>query len=188
MKNCLVWMVVLMSASLSAQSITNFTGTNIVTGQSVSLNDYKSNPGVVIIFTSTGVDCPYDNYYAGRLQTIARDYGKKLPVVFVNSHPGEMSSEGALKANAAKLGGPYLTDRDQTIMQTLRATKSPEAIVLKSAGGNFSVFYRGAIDDNAQVQTDVDKNYLGDAINALINGQQPESKEVRPVGCTIRKK
>lgn len=182
-----VFILILISVSVYAQQIGNFAATDVVSGKSVSLSDFKSSPGVVIIFTSNAADCPYDQYYSSRLQKIARDFGSKIPVIFVNAHLNETQSPEVMKSSAAKLGAAYLADGNQTIMKSLKATKSPEAFVLKNAGGIFSIFYRGAIDDNAQVQNDVRENYLTDAINALLAAQQPKNAEVRPVGCVIRK-
>jgi len=190
MKNYITVYILLMLISLtvSGQQIGNFTATDVTSGKSVSLSDFKSSPGAIIIFTSNATDCPYDQYYLSRLQKIAKDYGSKIPVIFVNAHMNETQSAEAMKSSASKLGSTYLADNDQAIMQALKASKSPEAFVLQNAGGNFSIFYRGAIDDNAQVQTDVHENYLADAINALLSGQSPKNTEVRPVGCAIRRK
>ena len=183
-----VFILILISASVYAQQIGNFAAIDVLTGKSVSLSDFKSSAGAVVIFTSNAVDCPYDQYYSSRLQKIAKEFGGKIPVIFVNAHAKETESPESMKSNASKLGSTYLVDSDQSIMKSLKATKSPEVFVLKNAGGNFSIFYHGAIDDNAQVQTDVRENYLTDAINALLSDQQPKNAEVRPVGCVIRKK
>lgn len=188
MKNYIaVSFVLLCTLATSAQSVGNFTATNVVTGKAVSLDDFNSSTGVVIIFTSNATTCAYDQYYADRLKAINNQYGSKVPVIFVNSHLEEGESE-ATKAMAASLGAHYLIDGDQKIMLSLKATKSPEAFVLKNTGGNFSIFYHGAIDDNAQVATDVSEHYLTDAISALATGQKPKNPTVRPVGCTIRKR
>jgi hypothetical protein len=186
MKNYItVFLFSVLSVSVWGQ-IANFTATDVTTGNSISLYDFKSSPGVVVIFTSSGTACPYDQYYQSRLQKIAKDFTGRIPVWFVDSHITD--ADDALNKAAAVLGATLLVDRDQKIMQLLKATKSPEAVVLKSNRDNFSIYYRGAIDDNAQVPSDVHENYLVDAINALLNGGTPKSVEVRPTGCIIRKK
>lgn len=185
MKNYIT-VVFLLTSLIASGQVANFTATDVTSGKSVSLNDFKTSPGVIIIFTSSGADCPYDQYYQSRLQKVAKDFSGKIPVLFVNPHLTD--ADDALKKTASTLGAPLLADREQVVMQTLKATKSPEAIVLKNSGGNFSIYYRGAIDDNAQVQSDVHENYLVDAVNALLAGQSPKNSEVRPVGCTIRRK
>ncbi|HEX5168633.1 MAG TPA: redoxin domain-containing protein [Cyclobacteriaceae bacterium] len=186
MKNYTIVLLLTLTSLPVLSQVANFTAINVGTGKSISLSDFKSSPGVVVIFTSSGADCPYDQYYLSRLQKIARDFESKLPVLFVNPHLAD--SEDAMKSSASKFGEYYLSDKEQAVMQALKATKSPETFVLKNSGGNFSIFYHGAIDDNAQVASDVHENYLADAISALLAGQTPKSKEVRPVGCIIRRK
>jgi thiol-disulfide isomerase/thioredoxin len=188
MKYIAVSILVIASLCASAQPVANFSATDVVSGKSVSLSDFKSGPGVVVVFTSEGTSCPYDQHYLSRLQKLVRDFSSKIPVIFVNAHLPEAQVAASMKATASKLGAPYLADTEQAIMQSLKAAKSPEAFVLKNSGGNFSVFYHGAIDDNAQVESDVHENYLTDAINALLSGQAVKTPTVRPLGCTIRKK
>lgn len=156
-------------------------------GKTVSLSEYQSSPGVVIIFISN--TCPYDGYYYSRIAKLTNAYNGKVPVLLVNAHRDNDESAESMKAKAQQLSltVPYLADKEQTLMKELNATKSPEAFVLKNTGGKFTIFYRGAIDDNPQVEADVHTHYLKDAVNALLAGQKYGVPEVRPVGCTIRK-
>ncbi|HEX7015317.1 MAG TPA: thioredoxin family protein, partial [Cyclobacteriaceae bacterium] len=68
----------------------------------------------------------------------------------------------------------------------LKVTRTPEAIVLKPDNDKYTVFYRGAVDDNAQVATDVHHHYLTDAIDALLSGRNASEPVVRPMGCNVR--
>lgn len=168
------------------QQVSDFTLVNAMNGKNVSLTDYSSYPGVIIIFTSN--TCPYDGYYLNRIQKLAQEYDSKVPIVLVNSHVNESIEAMRQYGEKCKFSIPYLADKDQTLMQSLGATKSPEAFLLKKVGGKFTVWYRGAIDDNAQVESDVHVAHLKSAINALLEGKAVQQSEVRPVGCTIRKK
>ena len=180
-------MVIALFAGFSASAqIPNFTLLNSIDGKSVSLNDYKSSPGLVIVFVSTS--CPYDSYYYNRIGKFIADQKGKLEVVLVNPNVSESSDVMKNKMHELGITSPYLIDKDQALMRSLGATKTPEVFVLKNHGGQFSIFYKGAIDDNAQVETDVSKRYLNDSVVALLAGQNPEQSEVRPVGCNIRKK
>lgn len=186
MKRITTIVLILMSLASSGQTITDFTGTDVVSGRPFTLSDVSSSRGIVIVFISN--TCPFDAYYYERLGQLVADLSGKIPFVFINSHSGEDESVRAMKAlaTAHKFTVPYLEDKNQAILRQLKATKSPEAIVLKSTGNAFTVFYRGAIDDNAQVATDVHQHYLADAVNALLSGQNPSRPVVRPVGCNIR--
>lgn len=187
MKNIGVLLLVFVLAQAHAQ-VPNFSLTNVIDGKTVTLDTYSSREGVAIIFSSNA--CPYDEYYRARISKLSKEFGDKVPVVLVNSSADAAESVEAMKKTAKQLGltVPYLADKDQSLMLALKATKSPQAFLLKNSGGKFTVFYNGAIDDNAQVEADVRANYLRDAISALLGNQSAASPEVRPVGCSIKRK
>lgn len=180
--------IVLILASLAAtgQTITDFTGTDVVSGKSFKLSNAASPEGIVAVFISN--TCPFDAYYYTRLNKLAADFSGRIPFVFINSHSGLDESAQAMKslASAQRFTVPYLEDKNQAIMRQFKVTKSPEVVVLKPGSNGFTIFYRGAIDDNAQVATDVRQHYLADALNDLLSGRSPARPEVRPMGCSIR--
>ena len=55
--------------TVKAQSVANFSLTNVITGSPVSLDTYPSCSGVVIIFTSNA--CAYDEYYRSRITALS---------------------------------------------------------------------------------------------------------------------
>lgn len=170
------------------QTLTDFNLKNVVDAKQISLKDYSSAPGLVIIFTS--VACPFDGYYGNRLKQLQNEFSGKLPILLVNSYTeAPEAEEWMLKtAQANGLTLPYLSDKDQVLMTQLNAQRSPEAFVLKNTNGQFIVAYHGAIDDNAQAETGVKQTYLKDAIVNLLSGKNIVQPSARPVGCYIRKK
>jgi thioredoxin-related protein len=188
MKNVMLAILSFLSVSLYAQQVSNFSLTNVLNGQSVSPATYPSCEGLVIIFTSN--NCPYDEYYRDRIVKLAQTYNARVPVLLVNSNidASESKENMVAKAKQLSLSIPYLADKDQTLMAALDAHKSPEVFLLKNANGKLSVIYRGAFDDNAQVEADVRQNYLRDAIDIMLANQKIETPEVRPVGCNLKKK
>lgn len=168
--------------------IPNFSLTNVMDGKTVSLESYSGNAGVLIIFTSN--TCPYDEYYRGRITKLHKEFGDRVPLLLVNSNVDPTESNEAMTKKGRQLAMvvPYLSDKDQTVMQSLKATKSSHCFLLKSTSGKFTVFYNGALDDNAQVEADVRASYLRDAITAMLAGQNVQTTEVRPVGCNIKRK
>jgi len=48
------------------------------------------------------------------------------------------------------------------------------------------VVYKGAIDNNAQLETAVTARYLEQAILQVLRSEKPAIGQVRAVGCTIR--
>ena len=188
MKKLMMVLMMLASIPTWSQELKDFNLVNVTNGQPISLSTYPSCSGLVIVFTSN--TCPYDEYYRNRINTLAKSYTDKVPVLLVNSLPdaSENNDSMAKKAKQLNLTIPYLADKDQTVMTALNAKKSPEVFLLKNNAGVFSVVYRGAIDDNAQVEADVRHSYLKDAIDIMLANQTIATPEVRPVGCNLKKK
>jgi hypothetical protein len=182
--------IFLITGTLRAQSqvVADFSLTDVITDSKVSLETYPTCSGLVIIFTSNA--CAYDEHYRGRIVSLSKSYSDKVPVLLVNSNVDAVESPDNMVRKAKQLGltTPYLADKEQTLMQQLGASKTPSAYLLKNNGGNFSVVYKGAIDDNPQVASDVRQAYLKDAIDIMLANQKIETNDVRPVGCTIRRK
>jgi hypothetical protein len=188
MKNVVMIALMFVTSVAWSQDLKNFNLVNVLNGQQISPSSFPSCSGLVIIFTSNA--CPYDEYYRNRMAALAQSYSDKVPVLLVNAHPEDVENRDNMlkKAKQLNLSIPYLADKDQSLMTTLNAKKSPEAFLLKNNGGTFSVVYHGAIDDNAQVEADVRHPYLKDAIDILLSNQQIATAEVRPVGCNLKKK
>ncbi len=186
MKNLLLPALFLLSVVSFAQEIKNFSLTNVKDGKEISLSNYSSSAGVVVVFTSH--ECPFDNYYKDRLKDLVNTYSGKIPFIFINSNQESTESLDQMAIHYGDLNVPYLADKDQTVMEAFGARRSPEVFLLSAAGGKYTVAYSGAIDDNPQVAKDVKQNFLKDAIAKLLAGQKSEPAVQRAVGCTIRRK
>lgn len=176
------------SLNASSQTITDFSLTNVHDGKQVSLKDFSNHAGFTLIFTS--VACPFDAYYVNRLKELQTTYADKFPILLVNAYTEAPEGEEWMKktADANGLSLPYLTDKSQQLMTQVGAQRSPEAFVLKNNKGQFTVVYRGALDDNAQAEAGVKQAYLKNAIDAVISGKNIAIPSTRTVGCFIRKK
>ena len=64
------------------------------------------------------------------------------------------------------------------------ATNTPQFVVIDK---DKTIRYTGAMDDN-QNEAKATKQYLRDAVDAVLKGDSPEVKETRAVGCGIRYK
>lgn len=176
--------LLLMHVICTAQVVQNFSLTNVSNGQYVALADFSSRPGVAIIFTST--NCPYDTYYVNRLQELIETYQSRIAILLINPNSDESMDQMKKYVEQNNLTAPYLWDLEKKAMSALDVHKSPECFLLESSGGKFSVIYKGAIDDNAQSASAVNKFYLKDAIDKLLAQQKIETRETRPVGCSIQ--
>jgi thioredoxin-related protein len=167
--------------------ISNFTLVNAMDNASISLNDYASSKGVVLIFTSN--DCPYAKLYEKRLMEIQKEYdAKEIRFLFVNSNnPQSSTADSKEEMQKKSYSFPYLIDSRQELANTFGAAKTPEAFVLKNINGNFVLQYKGAIDNNPQSAGDVSRFYLKDAINAIISNNTVRVSEYKATGCMIKK-
>ena len=180
-------LLVLATTPIKAQEIQNFSLTDVTEKKAVSLNQYSSIKGVVIIFTSNS--CPFDQYYIKRIKNLSETFKGRIQFLLVNSHPETEESEEAMSrySHEQNLMIPYLADKKQQVLSQFNARKSPEVFLLKNTTGKFTVVYHGMIDNNAQSESDVTEYYLKDAMDELLAGDKIEVVETRPVGCSIRK-
>ncbi len=186
MKIVFILCMLLVKLSLQAQDVKNFTLLNTRDGKEVSLANYSSSKAIAIIFTSH--ECPFDNYYKDRVKELIRTYAGKVQFLLINSTTDEPESAEQMAIHYTDLSVPYLADKEQAVMTSLGAKKTPEVFLISSSGGKFTVFYNGAIDDNPQSSKDIRQYFLKDAIEKLLMGQKVETPTQRATGCTIRKK
>lgn len=187
MKKLLV--IILISTAFIANGqpeIKDFSLTNVKNGKAVSLANYKSSTGIVVVFTSH--ECPFDNYYKDRLKGLVNSYSGKIQFLFINSNQEAEENITQMAIHYGDLNIPYLADKEQVAMGIFGARKSPEVFLLSTINGKFTVAYSGAIDDNPQAASDVKQNFLKDAMDKLIAGQKIEPITQRAVGCTIKGK
>ncbi len=155
-------------------------------GKEVSLGDFNSGKALVVVFTNT--TCPYAKLYENRLVNLAGIYaGKSVQFVFINPSIGGEGGETLEDMAAKKYSFPYLVDEGQKISAQFGATKTPEAFVLYNSGNGFVLKYKGAIDDNPQVETSVKNSYLKTVIDEVLANKTVTVLDKRPTGCMIKR-
>lgn len=170
---------------------TDFSLINI-DGKMVSLSDYKTVKGFVVIFTCN--TCPYAVAYEDRIVDLDKKYASKgYPVIAIMPNdtdikPGDNMQAMQARAKAKGFTFPYLMDDGQKIYPQYGATKTPHVYILeKTTKGNI-VKYIGAIDDNYQDAAAVKTKYAENAIDALLAGKEIAQKTTRAIGCSIKVK
>ncbi len=160
-----------------------------VDGKTVSLSDYSSRKGVIVIFTCN--PCPFAKAYEQRIIDLHNKYESMgFPVVAINSNNPEVSPEDSFdsmksRAKEKNYPFPYLVD-DKSIFKAYGATRTPHVYFLEKSGNNFKVAYIGAIDDNAMEASAVSKKYLEGAIKSVVSGNKPSPASTKAIGCTIK--
>lgn len=161
-----------------------------VDGKMVSLSDYKSGKGVIVIFDCN--TCPYSKAYNDRIIALNKKYAAQgFPVITINANDpsdseGDSFDEMVALAKRKKYDFPYLVDETQNVARAFGATNTPHVFVLKNEGGAFTVAYIGAIDDNARDASSASKKYVEDAVDALLSNKAVPAAKTRAIGCGIK--
>jgi peroxiredoxin len=157
-----------------------------VDGHNHSLDSY-ADAGVLVLVQSCN-HCPYVQAWEGRLSAIASDYADRgVRVVAVNSndvvsHPEDSFEEMQKRSREQGFTFEYLYDEPQAVAQAMGAERTPEVFVYDQ---DRRLRYHGAIDDNRD-ETGVSQQYLRDALDALLDGNDPAVAETPAVGCTVK--
>mgnify|MGYP001028421274 CR=1 FL=1 len=158
-----------------------------VDGKYYSLEDFKSNKILVVIFTCN--HCPTAQAYEKRIIEIARDFTDKgVKIVVINSNDDESFPEDSYENMITRydekcFNFPYLRDDDQTVALSYLPLVTPDIFVFDEYR---RLRYRGAIDDNRWEDTNVKLRYLREVIENLLNGKNPKYSEIQAVGCGIK--
>jgi len=158
-----------------------------IDGKLVSLKDFKSVKGYIVIFTCN--HCPFAKAYEDRIIALNKKYAPMgYPVIAINPNDPKVQPEDSFekmqeRAKEKKFKFPYLFDDGQKIFPLYGATKTPHVFLLDK---DQIVRYIGAIDDNAQNEKEVEVKYLENAIAALSKGQKPNPETTKAVGCSIK--
>lgn len=160
-----------------------------IDGKMVSLDDYKSEKGVIVVFTCN--HCPYAVLYEDRIIALHNKFAPKgYPVVAINPNDPEVQPEDSyekmiVRANEKKFPFVYLFDENQSVFPAYGATRTPHFFLLDK---NRVVRYIGALDDNPKEAAGVEEKFLENAVAALEKGKTPEPAVTKAIGCTIKTK
>ncbi len=157
-----------------------------VDGREISIADAAGEKGTLVVFSCN--HCPYVKAWESRLVEIGNSYPEKgVGVIVINPNdPSAYATDSfdAMKAQARGKGYqfPYVVDATSDVARAFGATRTPEAFLFDQGG---KLVYHGAIDDDADAKK-VTKNYLRDALDALIHGKEIAVAETKFVGCGIK--
>ncbi|QHS62698.1 redoxin domain-containing protein [Chitinophaga agri] len=183
-----VW--VLLFGLLSLQTIT----TQLIasTGENTGgrLKDYKGKlhtikpKGKAVVYLFLSPECPLCKNYAPVLQALQKKYPE---VQFYGIVSGKTFTRALVGEYAKdyKITFPILMDPDKQVAEYMRATVTPEALLI---GENGKEYYRGLIDDwvtgLGTKRAKASRKYLELAIENLLSGSEL-TYSTQPIGCLI---
>jgi peroxiredoxin len=161
-------------------------------GKTQTLSDYK---GKIVVLEWTNAECPFVKkfYGVGKMQELQKTYGEKGVVwLSVNSSAeGKQGHVTADQANAIRKGknvasAATILDAAGTIGKLYEAKTTPHIFVIDAEG---KIAYMGAIDDKQSADPEdikQAKNYVVEALDALLAGKPVEAASVAPYGCSVK--
>jgi peroxiredoxin len=159
-----------------------------VDGQQHSLDDYADRPVLAVVWSCN--HCPYVQAWEGRMIELQSQFGDRgFQLVAISSNDADAYPEDsfdAMKARAEEQGFnfDYLYDEDQSVLNAYGAERTPEVFLFDRER---RLVYHGAIDDSRE-EEGVTEEYLRDAIEAVLAGEEPAVADTPAVGCSVKRR
>jgi len=155
-------------------------GKDLRNGSIISI-DPKQNPkGTVVLFLSA--KCPCSRSHETDLEKLSKDF-PEMKFVAVNSNADENEELAGFHFREAGLSFPIIRDHGTRIADEFRALKTPHAFVVGPKG---ECWFNGGVDDTKDAAK-ATQHYLKAALTDLREGREPKEKNVRTLGCTIKR-
>jgi hypothetical protein len=161
-------------------------------GDAVELAGFK---GKVVVLEWTNYDCPFvrKHYGTQNMQALQRKWIDQ-GAIWLSICSSAPAKQGYLAADEwnrriAEQGSAataVLLDPDGRVGRLYGAERTPHLFVIGPEG---AVQYQGALDDNPSIKPEAVKgarNYVAEAVDALLAGKPVPVAETRPYGCTVK--
>lgn len=153
-----------------------------------TLNDLQGNPhslhdlhGKVVILNFWSAECPWAERSDRQMLAYLEAWGGQVVLWNIASNANEPVE--LLAQAAAERGLPVvLLDPGCRVADLYGAVTTPHVFVLDGDG---SLRYQGAFDNTSFRQRTPTRNYLYDAVEAVLSGRTPDPESVPSYGCTI---
>ncbi|MDO8644356.1 MAG: thioredoxin family protein [bacterium] len=158
-----------------------------VDGKSYSLHSFKDKKILVIFFSCN--HCPYVQGYEDRIIALQKETAdRSVQFVAINAndaknYPGDSFEQMVVRAKEKKYKFPYLRDESQAIARKYDAACTPEFYAFDAQR---RLQFHGRLDDSHDNPKKVKKQFLRDALEALLDSQPVSIPESHPIGCSIK--
>ncbi len=158
-----------------------------VDGKEHKLADLK---GKIVVLEWTNRTCPFVKYHQGKAKTMQKTYDryKAKDVVWMaidsSYFCAEQSSDIMAWQKENKIEYPILLDAEGAVGRAYGARTTPHMFVIDKAG---NLAYSGAIDNDPKMSGGEEtKNYVVEAVDALMNGSTVATNWTDPYGCSVK--
>jgi peroxiredoxin len=140
------------------------------------------------VLVQTCNHCPYVIAWNPRLRAVAEEYADRdVRFLAINSndasrYPADSLDHMKRFVRDQSWPIPYLYDESQEVARALDAIATPHVFVFD---GDHQLVYQGAPDSD---HTDDSQNaeWLRGAIDAVLDGREPDPAETPPRGCSVK--
>jgi peroxiredoxin len=149
---------------------------------------HSSEGGTATVVVFTCNHCPYALAWHERIAQAARDYAAQgVRFLAINPNDAERYPRDSLEAMRRRVAHeewpmPYLRDESQEVARAYGAKTTPDVFVLDGEG---QLRYRGAPDSDYDDPSE-NAAWLRQALDAILDGAEPQPTETQPVGCSIK--
>jgi len=155
-------------------------GTDLKSGQQITLNSLHPYKGRVVLFLSA--KCPCSKSHEATLGLLAQKHSS-FQFVGIHSNADESVTLAKSHFSRSPISFPILQDSDGKLADSFRAFKTPHAFILGPRG---ECWFEGGVD-NSKEAPKADEFYLASALERLENGLEPIDKKARTLGCIIKR-
>ncbi len=161
-----------------------------VDGSTVSMKDNQAAKGYIVAFTCN--TCPFSVKYEDRLIALHKKYAPQgYPVLAINPNDPVKQPDDSfdkMKERAREKGFPfaYAMDETQQIAKAYGAARTPHIYIVRKVKDEYVVEYIGAIDDNSNDATKVQRRYVEEAMSEILAGKKVSNNNTKAIGCTIK--
>jgi peroxiredoxin len=136
-------------------------------GNERSLSAYR---GRLVVLNFWSSECPWSQRADEGILQMMAEWGEEVAVLPLASNANEELE--TLRVAARQRGmEQLLVDGDQTVARIYGAEYTPQIYVLDAEG---ILRYQGAYDDVTFRQKEPTRNYLQEAVGAVLKGEQPD--------------
>ena len=147
-------------------------------GRLVSLTGLR---GKIVLLNFWSRECPWAERADEMLAVWQVAWGERVTWVSLASNANESAAEIAIAAAERRLP-LVLLDAGQLVADAFGAVTTPHIFILDAQG---RLRYQGGLDDMTFRKRTATRQFVLEAVEALLNGEQPSVAEADPYGCTI---
>lgn len=147
---------------------------------------HRSYGARAVVLMIAGNGCPVVRQNAAKLTALRKQFPK---VRFFLLNPNFQDDRASILAEANEFGInlPILKDETQMVAHSLGVKRTAEVIAVSTK--DWSIFYRGALDDQmvqGAVKAQVQEAYLENALRAFLGGKEVPIASTSAAGCLVR--